>query len=788
MLCFSFKVLILDILKVGLLGASGTLKISVVKQMQNLAVKLKDKRAFLGVDAAVLIAFFTVTMVTIYVAAPAIMSTLFSTIIGGPNGIYSYLLELPTLTNPPINGGTIGQQLGIPMIKIFSLMQTIALSMFAIVLIIAGICYVLENFRIMSEGTAANIIMNSIFTFILIFASQPIYNTVATAINAFVGWPSVGGSGILIPSGDTISILVGYATGGVGTVPLPNMDPFTGFFFSGILIMLVASILMLTLVMGITRLFFTGVLAAILPLILVLRLIPLTKHFADTLLQDLIGFMFASIMASIVLLFGYQVLTTANLSPLTQILIAIVTLFATAYMSTVFVGKFGALGMAAANLVGGAVNTAAGAAFGMASGAVLGGGSGMASRLGALAGKGLTKTELLGQAGRGFMSGAAPGAVSGFLSAGGGGGGGLIMGSKGMREMGKTVVSSMSMQKEPAQDFLNNRAGSTLSAVLYKNSSGDVLPTATSESGALFMSDFDKKSGEEMFNGYVANNYPELAENIKDPRAAGLEVKKHLQSLPPEVAYSNWSRAQSQGNLPKEGRATFYQNARDEVGTNKETVSAIQKGIYSPNLEALDTSPRFAIDTFNTGTVTEKGSIANAKLFVGMKKLGVPESRRGVNRKAELEFYTATPETLGKKLSQATGVKMTAKEQMAYGYAMAKVRNVITKRNPALATNMAYYVAGEGNKQFTRLMNNEKFTAQAVKDMESHRTSAWLANTLSVKQREIHSLESLFKIEPSKTPVNASSSKPIIQLKQPKSRPVDLLEMQKRVFEGETYW
>lgn len=765
-----------------------TLKARISVQKRKLASKLKYRRAFLGVDAAILIAFFTVTMLAIYLAAPAIMSLLFNTIIGGPNGIYSYLLELPTISNSPSHGGTIGQQLGLPMVRVFSLMQTIALSMFAVVLIVAGICYVLENFRIMSEGTAANIIMNSVFTFILIFACQPIYNAAAAAINVFVGWPSVGGSGILITSGNTISTIVGYATGGVGTVPMPNLDPFTGFFFSGILIMLVASILMLTLVMGLTRLFFTGVLAAVLPLILVLRLIPLTKHFADSLLQDLIGFMFASIMASIILLFGYQVLTASSLSPLTQILIAIVTLFAAAYMSTVFVGKFGALGMSAANMVGGAVSTATGAALGMAGGAVIGGAAGMASRVGSVAGTGLSKTELLGQAGRGFASGAAPGAVGGFLSAGGGGS--LVMGSRGMRELGRTIVSSMHTQKEPAQEFLNNRAGSTLDAVMYKNSTGDILPTTTPEASAAFMSDLDKKSGEEVFNGYVANNYPEIAQHIKDSRTAGLEVKRHLQSLPAEVAYSNWNRAQTQGSLPKDARAVFYQNARDEIGTNRETVTAIQKGIYNPNLEALDASPRFAIDAFNTGTVTEKGSIANAKFFAGMKQLGVPETRKVDSRK-EQEFYTASPEALGKKLAETTGVKMTIKEQKTYGYAMGKIRDVTIKRNPSLARNMVHYVYGEGKGKLNSLMKNDKFTQNAVKDMGSHGTSTWLANTLNVKQTEVPSLENLFKEGERKSAFRETStiqiSKPAFTTK-PRNRPVDLLEMQKRDFSGEKQW
>ncbi|MCL1971176.1 MAG: hypothetical protein FWF66_06975 [Candidatus Bathyarchaeota archaeon] len=770
------------------------------KKLQKAACRLKSNRALLGVDAGILIAFFTITMLVIYLAAPVIMSTLFDIIIGGPKGIYSYLIELPLITDPPSTGGTIGQQLGVPMVKVFGLMQTIALAMFAVVLIIAAICYALENFRVVSEGTAANIIMNSVFTLILIFACQYIYNAVAGSINIFTGWPDVGGAGLLIPSNNAIDILVGYATGGIGTVPLPNLDPFTGFFFSGILIMLVASILMLTLVMGITRLFFVGVLAAVLPLLLVLRLIPFTKHFADTLIQDLIGFMFASIMASIVLLFGYQVLISTSLNPLTQILIAIITLFAAAYMSTTFVGKFGAMGMAAANVIGGAVSTATGAAMGLAGGALLGGGAGMASRLGSLRGKGLSKTEMLGQAGEGFVSGATPGAISGFFGGGiGGGGSGMRMGSVGgsnMRGMGYMVTSMMNRQKAPAQEFLANRAGSTLSASMYKNSVGDVLPTATPESSAFFMEELNKKSGEDIYNDYVTNNYPEIAQNIKDPRAAGFEVKRHLQSLPPEVAFSNWQKAQNQGNLPKEGRTTFYQNARDEVGTNRETVTNIQKGIYTPNLEALDNSPRFSLDTFNTGAVTEKGTVANAKIFAGIQQLGIQESRQNDNQqRAETAFYNATPNILGKNLSQISGVKLTPKEQKTYGYAMTKIRDVVGKRNPTLAQNMAHYIMGDGKDQFATLMTDEKFTTQAVKNMESQKTSAWFANTLNMKQKDSLSPEILFKTEPkttiteNTTPSVRNASPQIISPKQPRNRPVELSEMQKREYEeGKQQW
>ncbi|MDR2719557.1 MAG: hypothetical protein LBC03_01975, partial [Nitrososphaerota archaeon] len=389
---------------------------------------------------------------------------------------------------------------------------------------------------------------------------------------------------------------------------------------------------------------------------------------------------------------------------------------------------------------------------------------------------------------------ATPGAITGFFGGGsGGGGGGMRMGSiggAGMRSMGYMVMGTMNRQKAPAQAFLNNRAGSTLTAAMYKNSTGDVLPTASPESSAHFMSELDKKSPEDIYNGYVANNYPEIAENLKDPRTAGLEVKRHLQSLPAEVAYSNWHRAQTQGNLPKEGRQAFYQNARDELGSNRETVTAIQKGIYTPNLEALDTSPRFALDTFNTGTVTQKGAVANAKIFTAVKQLGTPENQQ-VNRIAETKFRTAPPELFGQQLAQVSGVKMTVKEQKTYGYAMSKVRDVVVKRNPTLAKNMAHYTMGDGKKQFVGLMDDEQFTSNAVKDTESYETSAWLANTLNVKQKDIPSMGNMAKTAPIKTKdSNASviiTPSKGVSSKQPKSKPMDLSDLQKIFFEKEKH-
>jgi hypothetical protein len=163
---------------------------------------------------------------------------------------------------------------------------------------------------------------------------------------------------------------------------------------------------------------------------------------------------------------------------------------------------------------------------------------------------------------------------------------------------------------------------------------------------------------------------------------------------------------------------------------------------------------------------------------------------------AETDFYTTPSEVLGKKLSQASGVKMTPKEQKAYGCAMTKVRDVMIKRNPTLAKNMAHYVMGNGKTQFTRLMNDEKFTTQAVKDLESQKTSTWFANTLNIKQKDISSFESLFKTEPKTTIIDNTTTPSVRNIppqimppKQPRNKPVELSEMQKRAYEeGKQQW
>jgi hypothetical protein len=77
--------------------------------------------------------------------------------------------------------------------------------------------------------------------------------------------------------------------------------------------------------------------------------------------------------------------------------------------------------------------------------------------------------------------------------------------------------------------------------------------------------------------------------------------------------------------------------------------------------------------------------------------------------------------------------------------------------------------------------------------MESQKTSAWLANTLNIKPKEIHSMENIIKVNPSKTVNNAPdvsvrNTSPQIIRTIPKTKPLDLMDLQKRAYEDEVSW
>jgi len=112
----------------------------------------------------------------IYALAPQIAQLLLGAI-GGEQGAYFFLVELP-----PADASATGT-IGPAIMNLFVLMRNISFVFFAVVLVVAGLCYALESFRVMGEGTAANIITGSFFTLIMIFLVTPLYNVVAELFN-----------------------------------------------------------------------------------------------------------------------------------------------------------------------------------------------------------------------------------------------------------------------------------------------------------------------------------------------------------------------------------------------------------------------------------------------------------------------------------------------------------------------------------------------------------------------------------------------------------------------------
>jgi len=80
--------------------------------------------------------------------------------------VYSYLIGLLLALNSTGSGPV--ESIRPAVLSLLKLMTNLVFILFNIVLIVAGLCYALESFKIMSEGTATNIVMSSSFILIMI--------------------------------------------------------------------------------------------------------------------------------------------------------------------------------------------------------------------------------------------------------------------------------------------------------------------------------------------------------------------------------------------------------------------------------------------------------------------------------------------------------------------------------------------------------------------------------------------------------------------------------------------
>ena len=311
-----------------------------------------------------------------------------------------------------------------PIYDLFDLVRNISLGFYALIIVIAGLCYMLESFRLLSEGTAFNILCSSVFTLIIMFLIIPIYQVVAYGFNAIIDkilyTPLQGGRAVVV---DPVAFVVDDLT-------KDAMQPFTW-----LLVMIVALTALLLIIARFILLLGVIVMS---PFLLVLRLIPVTRGIAETLLQALIGLCVAAILSAIVIKVGALFYSYLIVSGAAVEVICAAIILTTLFIPVLVVPQLGSL-YGAASVTSAAVTASQQFVMSQMGGVLFGAGAGMLT--GALTGTaeaistrgqvttGGTLRGTLAHIGRGLVHGVGAGGIHGAMAGMGKGPGGFAAGA-----------------------------------------------------------------------------------------------------------------------------------------------------------------------------------------------------------------------------------------------------------------------------------------------------------------------------------------------------------------------
>ncbi|MEM2778313.1 MAG: hypothetical protein QXH00_06455 [Candidatus Jordarchaeales archaeon] len=715
-------------------------KVSSLKQRvyAKLPKRLKRKRAAFGIDAAIMIGFILAMMIALAVWGPQILQWFADILMGGSKGAYTLLIELPIIpddpSQQPAQGASAAQWVGWAAANLYGLLQEVALGLLAVVLIIAAMCYIFETFRFMSEGTAMNIILNSVFALILIFAVRYIYNGVAAAINAFTGWPDVGGTGLIIQGGHEIDTLINAMGGGV----LTGWDVAVRFFGSVVIFIICTSILILSVMMGAVRLLLIGCLAATLPLLLMLRLIPPVKHLADSLIETVIGIMFASIIAAILIHFGFVLVAMTGLGGITKLVVALATFAGAAYMSTMFAGRLGGLFVTMGGMASTASSMATGLLLGgaaMGAGGMAGGAAGLLQHGKALAGAGAGVKDVLKTSAKSFLTKEGQRAFWGGIATGLAATGAAALPSaitgRGPGRVLSAAAGAIPSAVSAAQDVVKNRVGSATEGLLH---SFAVTPTE-GESASLgkewaeeVLSMSDSKAGELLA---LKTGLP------LDHEKAGREFKVALKNLSGnplmqhriKLGLDRWQK------LPQEERSKLLMEALKKKDKNEAKVrEAIGKGPYvSPDFEALDERSAFYRNILDKETTGIYGEALKARMYALMR-----EGYDSKYRKGQLDYekgWALKEAVTGLRDEEAAtwaektfGIRIPEADRKAVGDSVKEMVNRIGHNNPYLLSNLVDNVK-KGSKILQRSPDED------LKSLEKN--IKWIESRAKLRENEV---------------------------------------------------
>ena len=646
---------------------------------------------------------------------------------GGEQGVYFFLIEIPTadVNNPAV--------MTTPITNVFNLLRNIALVFFAVVLIIAGLYYALESFRLVSEGTAASIVTGSVFTALMIYLFLPVYNVVASLFNTLTS-PNQGY--ILAPG--MIRCLIEWA------IRAPSSGNLAGeavaFFMSVFFLVMVAITLIAVAILGILRIFFIGAVVAIMPIALVLRLIPLTRRIAESFIDMLIGLMLSSLMSAIFLRFGYEVINAGSFTGLAGTVVAWGTLIAAAMMPTVLAPRLGSLFMSTVGMVSAAVSTAAigtvGTLSGIAVGTMKGGvAAAQAVKTGTMGGGRAVFTTLRSgvTAAAPFMTGALTGRFAGAIPMVGGVpslGGAVAAASESRRQLGSYV-----------DRFLRERAGTATEAFMSALPFVKASPLASEADGLAWKKKIETMSDEEA-GEFFRKSFPEVKLLKKYNSHVGREFKSMMAKASPILASSIIAHLQNMRE-DKLLREAFMKQAIENHASNREKLRAM--GYPVPDIpEEADATPTFMRDIFRYGGETAR--IVNAKIFHGALSHYNPQMPLEEARKAARNFVEKvtidektrrklSDEEIAEKLAELVNVRnLSSEEKKAFGYAARRYLTTLQRDAPRILA-AAWKAVNE--PKWSDKVKSSDFTEAAVKSVEGGVLQNRLANMALRDLREI---------------------------------------------------
>lgn len=456
---------------------------------------------------------------------------------GGETGVYNFLVVLPIIpdkvngqyvwpgTSIPFNPADAGY-VGPAAYTVFMIIRNVSLMFFAVVLIIAAICYVTESFRVIAEGTSLSILTGSVFALIMIFIALPLYNTVAALFNELTS-PK---NNLILGSGMIEGVVKNSIFSG-----MTGLDVLIQFFGATFFLVLTVAALVSAAILGIMRLFMIGALVSMLPLWIILHAMPPTRRIGEAMIEQIIGLVLASLVSAIILRFGFEVAVVQGFSGLTATIAALATLITAAIMPTILAPRLGGLMMTGALMASHAAATATQSIVG----ATTGGLAGLAASGGrALAG--IYRGEEVGGAratlatmGRGALTGTIQGFTSGLAArpislAGVAVPSPAAIATGGIRGVETGITAMM--------DTLKKNAGSTIEHALYtygitpspgeRGSEGlewySSVENSPEDIGRLFAKILPKKVEEDIFR--TREDYIKLGNTLK-PTLDGMKSK-----------------------------------------------------------------------------------------------------------------------------------------------------------------------------------------------------------------------------------------------------------------------